>query len=70
MVLTKSEKLILKAMYQEYRPMAIMEISKRSKVSWITVKKYIPRLLRKKYITQKKEGKRMYYKFNYNKVKL
>ncbi len=70
MALTKSEKLILKAMYQEHRPMSIREISEKAGVSWATVKKYIPKLLQKKYIKTIKDRKRKYYKFNYEKIQV
>lgn len=70
MVLTKSEKLILKAMYQEHRPMSIREISEKAGVSWATVKKYIPKLLTKQFIKSVKDRKRKYYKFNYQKIQV
>lgn len=70
MALTKSEKLILKAMYQEHRPMSIREISEKAGVSWATVKKYIPKLLAKQYIKTIKDRKRKYYKFNYEKIQV
>jgi predicted transcriptional regulator len=55
-------------MYQEHRPMSIREISKKSDISWITVKKYIPKLLGKGIIQKIVDRKRKYYKFNYDKV--
>lgn len=70
MALTKSEKLILKAMYQEHRPMSIREISEKAGVSWATVKKYIPKLLAKQFIKSVKDRKRKYYKFNYEKIQV
>jgi predicted ArsR family transcriptional regulator len=65
---TKTQKLILKAMYQEHRPMSMMEISKLAGVSWVTVKKHIPKLMVKNVVILYKQGKRKYYKFNYQEV--
>jgi len=62
---TKTDRLILKALYQEHRPMSKMEISKKSDVSWITVKKHMPSLVARGIVLFHKEGKRIYYRFNY-----
>ncbi|MCX6817664.1 MAG: winged helix-turn-helix domain-containing protein [Candidatus Aenigmarchaeota archaeon] len=42
--LNKNERIILALLYKERRPMSIREISKRTGISWITVKKYLKTL--------------------------
>lgn len=68
MTLTKSELLILKAMHQTHSPMSINEISEKSLISWVVVKKYLPRLQKKGYIEVIQDGERNYYKFNYDRI--
>lgn len=67
---TKTQKLILKTMYQEHRPMSMMEISRLAGVSWVTVKKQISKLKAKNIIISYKQGERKYYKFNYKEVEV
>ncbi len=69
-MLGKIEKLILKAMYQEHRPMSIREIADKASVSWITVRKHLKSLLVKQYVKMILDRKRKYFIFNYSKVEL
>jgi predicted transcriptional regulator len=67
MAWTKYEKWMLKAMYQEHRPMSVREISQKAHISWITADKYIPELLKKGIIKKYTNKKRDYFEFDYEK---
>ena len=43
----KEERAILKVIYEARRSMNISEIAREAKVSWATVKKYLPELVKK-----------------------
>ncbi len=48
--LNRIEKEILRVVLKENRPLSANEISKISGISWITVKKYFPILVKKKVV--------------------
>ena len=58
------ELLILKAIHDSRRPLSINEIAEKAGISWITCRKYIQKLYRKKYI-RKNRGKRNTWDLNY-----
>lgn len=54
-VLNRIEKDILRVLLKEKRPLTINEISKESGVSWVTVKDYLPKMIKKGVIDGVKE---------------
>ena len=52
--LNRIEKEIVRIVMKENRPMMINEISKLTGISWITVKKYIPILIKKGVLSEAK----------------
>jgi predicted transcriptional regulator len=53
--LNRIEKEILRVIIRENRPMMINEISRLTGISWSTVKKYIPILIKKGVVDEVKE---------------
>ena len=56
--LNRIEKEIIRIVLKENRPLSINSISKITGISWITVRKYIPLLLKKGVIDEIKEEKK------------
>jgi DNA-binding IclR family transcriptional regulator len=46
----KQERAILRALYRERRPMSIREIAEKAEMSWITARKYLKRLIKRKIV--------------------
>ena len=53
--LNRIEKEISRILLKEGRPMTINEVSKLTGISWVTVKKYVPILIKKGVIDEAKE---------------
>lgn len=60
-MLTPAEKRIVNVLYYANKPLTTSDIAKRSKLSWVTGKKYLVKLYGKKYLRRKTEGKSVYW---------
>jgi len=60
----KHEVKIIKAIHKSKKPLSISKLSKKSRTSWNTAKKYARRLEGRKYIVSKTLNKRKIYGLN------
>ena len=58
---TPTEKRIVNVLYYANKPLSTSDIAKRSKLSWVTAKKYLVRLYGKKLLRRKTKGKSVYW---------
>lgn len=59
--LTYIDKAIIKALAFSFRDMTAHEIGKKTGISWVTVKKHMPKLVHRGLVASLKAGSRVYY---------
>lgn len=65
---SQGEKRVLVTVTREQRPMSLREIAEKSDMSWVTARKYVKRLVKRKWFVTVKRGKRKYFNFNYERL--
>ena len=59
--MTPTEKRIVNILYYANKQLTTLDIAKRSKLSWVTTKKYLIKLYGKKLLRRKTKGKSVYW---------
>lgn len=62
----RQEREIIRTLYSERRPMSLRELSKLSKTSWATTKKYAKELNKRGFVDFMADNKNKKVKFNFN----